>query len=208
MKPNLRQENKLWRLGFRTVVGVDEVGRGAWAGPLVAAAVVMLIKFKKKPWHKLVNDSKKLSPQLRQKIFDLAINEVDWATGLVTSQTIDKIGVAEANKLAVKLAIKNLKKTPDFILMDFIARFSTSISGKPTKVIIKGDAKVFSIALASVIAKVSRDQLMIKYETKYPGYGFAQHKGYGTRQHLLALKKLGPCPIHRRTYRPLRRVLL
>jgi len=195
-------------LGFRTVVGVDEVGRGAWAGPLVAAAVVMLIKFKKKPWHKLVNDSKKLSPQLRQKIFDLAINEVDWATGLVTSQTIDKIGVAEANKLAVKLAIKNLKKTPDFILMDFIARFSTSISGKPTKVIIKGDAKVFSIALASVIAKVSRDQLMIKYETKYPGYGFAQHKGYGTRQHLLALKKLGPCPIHRRTYRPLRRVLL
>ena len=77
MKPNLRQENKLWRLGFRTVVGVDEVGRGAWAGPLVAAAVVMLIKFKKKPWHKLVNDSKKLSPQLRQKIFDLAINEVD-----------------------------------------------------------------------------------------------------------------------------------
>ena len=168
----------------------------------------MLIKFKKKPWHKLVNDSKKLSPQLRQKIFDLAINEVDWATGLVTSQTIDKIGVAEANKLAVKLAIKNLKKTPDFILMDFIARFSTSISGKPTKVIIKGDAKVFSIALASVIAKVSRDQLMIKYETKYPGYGFAQHKGYGTRQHLLALKKLGPCPIHRRTYRPLRRVLL
>ena len=208
MKPNLRQENKLWRLGFRTVVGVDEVGRGAWAGPLVAAAVVMLIKFKKKPWHKLVNDSKKLSPQLRQKIFDLAINEVDWATGLVTSQTIDKIGVAEANKLAVKLAIKNLKKTPDFILMDFIARFSTSISGKPTKVIIKGDAKVFSIALASVIAKVSRDQLMIKYETKYPGYGFAQYKGYGTRQHLLALKKLGPCPIHRRTYRPLRQSLL
>jgi|SRR3989339_1219819 len=208
MKPSLIQEKKLWRQGYRIIAGVDEVGRGAWAGPLVAAAVVMLIKFKKKPWHKLVNDSKKLSPQLRQKIFDLAINEVDWATGLVTSQTIDKIGVAEANKLAVKLAIKNLKKTPDFILMDFIARFSTSISGKPTKVIIKGDAKVFSIALASVIAKVSRDQLMIKYETKYPGYGFAQHKGYGTRQHLLALKKLGPCPIHRRTYRPLRRVLL
>ena len=196
----------MWRLGFRTVVGVDEVGRGAWAGPLVAAAVVA--PFAKKSWHKMVKDSKMITHNIRQIIFNLAQGNISWAIGVVENKEIDKIGVAAANHQAINLAVTNLKIKPDYVLVDYVARLGPFVSGSPSRTIVDGDAKVFSIALASVLAKVSRDQLMIKYDTKYPGYGFAQHKGYGTRQHLLSLQKLGPCPIHRRTYRPLRRVLL
>lgn len=208
MQTSLKQERKLWQQGYKLIAGVDEAGRGAWAGPIVAAAVALPRNYKTKPWHKLVNDSKKLSAKTRQNVFSLATQEVAWAVGLVTNQEIDKIGIAEANKQAVKRAVNNLPVKPEFILLDYIARFGDKVLGKPARAIIKGDANVFSIALASIIAKVTRDNLMVAYAKKYSGYGFAAHKGYGTRAHWLALQKLGPCPSHRLSYRPLKRVLL
>lgn len=186
------------------MAGVDEVGRGAWAGPIVAAAVVMPFKSSYASWHKLVQDSKKLSAQTRQRIFDLAKDEIDWAVGLVSSRAIDELGLARANKTAVTLAVSHLKLKPDFVLADYIAHLGATIANKPAQTIIRGDARVFSIALASIFAKVHRDRLMEEYDRIHPGYGFAEHKGYGTRRHAKALHSLGPCLIHRRTYRPVK----
>jgi ribonuclease HII len=204
IKSKFTHENRLKRQGFRVIAGVDEVGRGAWAGPLVAVAVIMPFKSSNASWHKLVKDSKKLSAKTRQRIFDLAKDEIDWAVGLVESQAIDEMGLARANKRAVALAVRQLKITPDFVLADYVARLGETIANKPAQTIIHCDARVFSIALASIFAKVHRDQLMAEYETKHPGYGFAKHKGYGTPQHARALNLLGPCLIHRRTYRPVK----
>ena len=200
MKPSLNYEKRLWRQGYTVVAGVDEVGRGAWAGPLVAAAVVLPTKYQKQSWHRLVNDSKKLAPGQRERIFTLIEGEIVWSIGLVDNKMIDKIGVAEANKLAVKLAVNNLKLKPGFVLTDFIARLGRQIAGVPARSIVKGDGRIFSIALASIIAKVQRDRLMIAYEKKYPGYGFASHKGYATPEHQRAIREFGPCPIHRRSF--------
>lgn len=209
MKPNFRQENKLWKQGYRLVAGVDEVGRGAWAGPLVAAAVVMKEKDRhQQSWHKLVRDSKELSVHSREKLFDLVKSRVSWSVGVISNQTIDANGLAEANKQVFIEAVKNLEPKPDFILTDFIANLGDTITDKPARSVVDGDAHIFSIALASVIAKVYRDRLMVAYETKYPGYGFAKHKGYGTKVHAAALAKLGPCLLHRQTYRPIKDSLL
>jgi len=206
IKPTLAYERRLWRRGYTVVAGVDEVGRGAWAGPLVAAAVLLPPKKEllRQSWCKLVNDSKKLSPKIRRLIYSQANKQIKWAVGMVGSEVIDKIGVAEANRQAVNLAVKNLKPTPDYVLVDFIFRLGKTIADKPAQTIVDGDARVFLIALASIMAKVARDRLMTTYDKRYPGYGFAQHKGYGTRQHAIALKRLGPCVLHRLTYRPVK----
>jgi ribonuclease HII len=202
MLPNFRLEKQLWRQGYSIIAGVDEVGRGAWAGPIVAAAVV--VPKLRQPWFNLVRDSKIISAKIRQHIFDLLPNKLPWALGIVNNVEIDEIGIAEANRRAIKLAIVHLKTTPSYVLSDYVYGLTEVTRGCRTKVIIDGDAKVFSIALASIIAKVKRDQLMIEMDKQYPCYGFAQHKGYGTRQHEAALKKHGPCLIHRRTYRPIK----
>ena len=206
IKPTLAYERRLWRRGYTVVAGVDEVGRGAWAGPLVAAAVLLPPKKEllRQSWCKLVNDSKKLSPKIRRLIYSQANKQIKWAVGMVSSEVIDKIGVAEANRQAVNLAVKNLKPTPDYVLADFIFHLGKTIADKPAQTIVDGDARVFLIALASIMAKVARDRLMTTYDKRYPGYGFAQHKGYGTRQHAAALKRLGPCVLHRLTYRPVK----
>lgn len=209
MKPSFYQENKLFKQGYSLVAGVDEAGRGAWAGPLVAAAVVAdWSKIKKKKWSKRVADSKILSPAARRFIFNIATPEVNWAVGVIENKTIDQVGITLANHQAIALAVEGLKLKPEFVLVDFVASLGDHISKIPARVVIDGDAKVFSIALASIIAKVYRDYLMENYEVDYPGYGFAQHKGYGTRQHLLALTKQGPCGLHRLSYRPLQACLL
>jgi ribonuclease HII len=206
METSLKHEHSLWQKGYKLVAGVDEVGRGSWAGPIVAGAVAIehkkLSQLKKQSWFKQVADSKLLTPQKRETIFKACEKKVIWSVGVVNNKEIDKIGIGSANRRVIHLAVNNLPRKPNYILTDYVAKLANEVAGIPTKVLVDGDAKVFSIALASIMAKVYRDRLMIKYHAKYPGYGFAQNKGYGTAQHLVVLKKLGPSPLHRRSYRP------
>lgn len=203
---SLKYERTLWQKGYKLVVGVDETGRGSWAGPIVAGAVIIdhkkLSQFKKRLWFKQVADSKLLTSQRRESIFKACEKEIIWAVGVVDNKVIDEIGIGEANRRVIHLAINNLPYKPSYILVDYVAKLGDKIFNIPTKILVDGDAKVFSIALASIIAKVYRDRLMIKYHTKYSGYGFKQHKGYGTAYHTSALRKLSPSPLHRRSYRP------
>jgi len=208
MKPTLKHERALWRSGKVLVAGVDEAGRGAWAGPIVAGAVVFSrVEFedlKKEWWFKNVADSKILSPAQRERVFEACSKKIVWAVGVVNNKTIDKIGIGEANKRAVSLAVLNLKHQPQAVLVDYVAKLGAKVAGVPAKVVINGDATVWVVALASIVAKVQRDRMMVKYDKKYAGYGLAEHKGYGTAQHQRALSKRGVCVLHRRSYRPVR----
>ncbi|MBI5733755.1 MAG: ribonuclease HII [Candidatus Kerfeldbacteria bacterium] len=199
------QEKQLWRPGYKVVAGVDEAGRGAWAGPLVVGAVLLTANFYKQlpAWVALVNDSKKLTPRRRQQLFVKIKTTLVWSVGLVASREIDKIGIGEANRLGVIRAVNNLKNKPDYIVSDYVAKLPVTINHVPTRNITHGDAKFIIVALASIVAKVYRDELVTQYDKKYPGYGFAKHKGYGTKQHIKALQELGVCKIHRRSYRPI-----
>ena len=204
----LMYESKLWREGASSVAGADEAGRGAWAGPIVAGAVcltaALVRRCRKQPWFKQVADSKALSAATRESIFNDVEQAVPWAIGVVNNKVIDEIGIAEANRRAVRLAVTNLKERPSFALVDYVARLGNDIAGVPARVLVDGDARVFCIALASVVAKVQRDRVMRAYGERYPEYGFAGHKGYGTRTHHRAILEHGPSPIHRLSYRPLR----
>lgn len=211
-QPTLRREQALWHLGYARVAGVDEVGRGAWAGPIVVAAVLIerreLPRLRRQPWFSQVADSKQITPVVRAMVAAAARGAVRWAVAGVSSSTIDSVGIAEANRRAVRLAVARLVPAPRYVLADYVARLGVTIAGAPARTIAKGDATVFSIALASIIAKVHRDNLMQALDTRYPGYGFAKHKGYGTALHRAALRRLGPCPQHRRSYRPVASALL
>jgi len=208
--PNLQEEKKLWRRGYERVAGVDEAGRGPLAGPVVASAVLLKSDFNG------VKDSKKLTPEQREKLYKILTKHsaVEWGIGRVSERVIDKINILEATKLAMIKAIQNLekksKKEPsslkrssapfwkiDFLILDGNFRINLPV---PQKSIIKGDEKVFSCAAASIIAKVTRDRIMQRYDKKYPIYGFNHHKGYPTRLHRKNLKKHGPCKIHRKTF--------
>ena len=193
--PNFVEEKKLWKQGFKIVVGLDEAGRGPLAGPVVAGAVVFLNGFKIKE----LNDSKKLSEKQRENLYKILTNHKDikWGIGIVSEKVIDKINILEATKLAMQKALKNLK--PEFLLIDGNFKINSIMRQKS---IIKGDQKVFSIAAASIIAKVTRDRLMEKAHKKYSSYGFDKHKGYGTKAHFASLKKFGPCKIHRKSFYP------
>lgn len=188
--PNLSEERKLWKRGHKCVVGLDEVGRGPLAGPVVACAVLI------GPDCRIagVKDSKQLSVKKREEIYRILVNhpKISYGIGRVSEKTIDKINILEATKLAMKKAIRGLK--PDFLILDGNFKIDSEI---PQKSIIKGDKKVMSCAMASIIAKVERDRLMERYHKKYPGYGFDRHKGYGTLFHYEMLEKLGPSVIHR-----------
>ena len=203
--PNLNEEKKLWKKGFKRVVGLDEVGRGPLAGPVVAAAV-LLIHNSKFLIPKL-RDSKKLTPKKREEFYKLIIKnpQIKWGIGKVSEKVIDKINILEATKLAMIRAIKNLERKPDFLIIDGNFKLNLPI---PQKSIVKADEKVFSVALASIIAKVKRDHLMRNLAKKYSKYGFEKHKGYGTLQHRTLLKKHGPCSIHRKSFRPVRSLTL
>ena len=182
--------------GFLFVAGVDEVGRGCIAGPVVAAACILDMT-------RLVpedlNDSKKLTEKQRDDIAEeLRATAVAFAVGEVEPDEIDRINILEATKLAMVKAIENLKPSADYLLIDALRLKQISIPQKP---IIKGDSIAYSIAAASVIAKTYRDALMKTYDTQYPQYGFASHKGYGCKTHYDALREHGPCPLHRKTFR-------
>lgn len=201
---NLETENKFFKLGYQLIGGVDEAGRGPLAGPVVAACVVIGPDFKIEPGDlELVADSKKLSAKKRELIFK-AIKEKVLALeiGVVNHEDIDKINILQASFLAMRRAIKKLKIEPDYILLD--GGFKIPKLTKPQTAIIKGDAQVWVIAAASIIAKVSRDWLMTEADKEYPQYLFAKHKGYGTKEHLERLEKYGPCPIHRLSFAPLK----
>jgi len=215
--PNLNEERKLWRRGYRRVVGLDEAGRGPLAGPVVAAAAITINLNRDNIPIKLrglkgIKDSKKLSPKKREEFYKILTNplrqladgglQIKWGIGRVSEKVIDKINILEATKLAMKRAIEKLSKKPDFLILDGKMKLDLPI---PQKSIIKADEKVFSCAAASIIAKVTRDRIMRRYNKRYPKYGFDRHKGYPTKLHRRKLKKYGPCKIHRKTFRPVRK---
>jgi len=202
---NLDAEKKFFQLGYKLVGGVDEAGRGPLAGPVVAACVVIDENFQiDDPDLKLVADSKKLSAKKREKLFKVIREKVlAVEIGLVDNKVIDKINILQASFLAMRRAIQKLPIRPDYIILD--GAFKIPKLDRPQTAIIKGDATVFTIAAASIIAKVSRDWLMAELDKKYPAYLFAKHKGYGTKLHLEKIAAHGPCPIHRQSFAPIRK---
>jgi len=202
--PNLDEEDKLKAQGYELIAGIDEVGRGALAGPVVAGAVI-LPHPANLPWLELVRDSKELNSRKRESLFDLINREaVAVGIGIVPPQVIDSINILKATRLAMMQAVEKLSKQPNFLLIDRITLSQCSI---PQMGITRGDKSCLSIACASIIAKVTRDRMMEELDIMYPGYGFAGHKGYGTRQHISCLQKLGPSPIHRLYFAPVRNII-
>jgi ribonuclease HII len=198
-KPSLAEEKTLRAEGYRLIAGVDEVGRGALMGPVVAAAVILPDKLKAR-WKSQVRDSKQLTPEKREYLYTYIMEAaVTAATGLIPNDIIDSIGIARATCLAMISAVRQLSPQPQFLLIDYVRLHELLL---PQKGLIDGDSRCFSIACASIIAKVTRDRLMAAMDGEYPGYNFAGHKGYGTREHLACLRRLGPCPLHRRSFRP------
>ena len=197
-----RYEYEAQARGIELVAGVDEAGRGPLAGPVVVAAVILPLGcFLPK-----LNDSKKLSPKARDVLYDLIQeNAISVGCAIVDEKTIDRINIYQATLNGMYDAIFALEPQPQQVLIDAVPLDRLPM---PSLSIIKGDAKSASIAAASVIAKVTRDRLMDTYDAMYPEYGFAQHKGYGTAQHVEAIRKYGPCPIHRRTFEPVRSLLM
>jgi ribonuclease HII len=208
MKPDLKEEKILWKNGLKRVAGLDEAGRGPLAGPVTAAAVIILNAKYKILATKLkeVNDSKKLSPKKREELYWLIVKNknIDWAVGIISEKVIDKINILNATKLAMLKAVKKLGREPDFLVLDGNMKLKSEIAQKS---IIKADAKVFSVAAASILAKVTRDRIMLAYHKKYPQYRFDLHKGYGTKLHAALLKQYGPCKIHRRSFAPVKYLL-
>ncbi|MBI2984115.1 MAG: ribonuclease HII [Candidatus Kerfeldbacteria bacterium] len=196
-KPNRKEELALRQAGYEYIAGVDEAGKGAWAGPLVAAAVILPADFSVAG----VNDSKVLSAAQREKLFvHITRQALSWAVAVVSSQYIDQHGIVKANKKALLDAVKKLHRKPAAVLVDAVP---IKHGKKPVKAIVDGDAKVVSIAAASIVAKVVRDTLMNGEHRLYPEYEFHRHKGYGTSRHHQLLLAHGPSPIHRRSFRPL-----
>ncbi len=194
-------ERKYRAEGFLFIGGVDEVGRGPLAGPVVACCVVFPQYEKLPP----VNDSKKLTEKQRE-LLCRQIKEVDgvqWALGVVEPEEIDRINILQATYVAMRKAVNGVGQV-EFLLVD---GNPVPDLPRPNVAIVKGDAKSASIAAASILAKVYRDNLMVELDELYPGYGFAEHKGYGTATHLAALQQLGPCEIHRRSFGPVKRIL-
>src|SRR5713226_4349498 len=198
-----RYEKKLRATGVIRIAGIDEAGRGALAGPVVAAAVVLPEKFR----HCKLNDSKQLVPELREEIYHELISnpELNWAVGIVDSIEIDRINILRATHKAMRAAIAALSSMPDHALIDGLPVIPFPV---PQTAIIDGDCLSLTVAAASVIAKVTRDRMMRDFCANFPEYCFSQHKGYCTELHLLRLHEFGPCPIHRRSFEPVAQPLL
>ncbi len=195
--PTFNMEREIWQRGYSFIAGIDEVGRGPLAGPVVAGAVI-LPRDPEESWMSQVRDSKDLTGKKREMLADIIRKEaVAWGLGVVSSEEIDISGIIKATRMAMMLAVQQLGKTPQFVLVDAMKLPDLKL---PQRAIIKGDRISLSIACASIVAKVYRDSMMADYDLSYPGYGFCRHKGYGTREHISNLQKLGPCPIHRRSF--------
>ncbi|MCK4863505.1 MAG: ribonuclease HII [Dehalococcoidales bacterium] len=200
-KPSFTEEKLLRSQGYQLIAGVDEVGRGALMGPVVAAAVILPHDFRAR-WRNKVRDSKQLRPKDREYLSG-CIREIaiSVGVGVQSNEIIDTIGIAPATRLAMVSAVSQLIPEPQYLLIDY---FRIPEMPLPQKGIVDGDGLCFSIACASIIAKVTRDRMVVEMDGEYPGYGFAGHKGYGTRQHIDCLRRIGPCRVHRRSFRPLR----
>ncbi len=202
--PSFAEEQLLENQGYRLIAGVDEVGRGALMGPVVAAAVVLPHDVNIN-WQDKVRESKQLRPATREFLSD-CINEIAISVGIGISPpgVIDTQGIIKATRLAMKSAVDQLRPQPQYLLIDYMRLPEVPL---PQKGITDGDSLCFSIACASIVAKVARDRLMVELDRAYPGYGLAEHKGYGTREHLACLRRQGPCPLHRRSFRPVREIM-
>lgn len=197
---DLAEEKKIFSSGIKIIGALDEAGRGPLAGPVVAACLIFNANIKINNALVEVSDSKKLSALKREKLFELIKkNFIEAGIGSCDHRTIDKINILQATFLAMKKAIGSLKSKPDFLMIDGSLRLPHCSTAQQAYV--KGDEKIFSIAAASIIAKVTRDRIMLEMDKSYPDYGFAAHKGYGTKLHLEKLKRFGPCPIHRLSFR-------
>ena len=199
-------ERELWQHGFQLVAGVDEAGRGPLAGPVVAAAVILPSAWSEAGFDERLrdlNDSKQLTERQREDFFAIltAHPQIRFAVSIVDADVIDRINILQATHRAMNEALAQLQPQPEHVLVDGRPVKSMAL---PNTALVKGDARSYSIAAASVLAKVTRDRMMREFEEKFPGYGFAGHKGYGTPQHLAAIAELGPCPIHRRSFAPLK----
>ncbi len=200
--PSLNLELELWARGFRRVGGVDEAGRGALAGPVAAAVAILPPDPHIGEILRGVRDSKVMTPAQREAWAEkLPALLLDFGVGFASPEEIDVLGILPATRLAVKRALAALSAPPDHLLLDYLKLPAVDI---PQHSLPKGDRRVLSIAAASVLAKTRRDALMRACEAQYPGYGFARHKGYGTAAHRAALQTLGPTPLHRRSFAPLR----
>lgn len=194
----------MWDDGFDWIAGLDEVGRGAWAGPVVAAAVVLprdnpLLSAKLAG----VRDSKLLAPSVRERLLPRILHVSSGVgIGMSSARFVDRWGIVQGTRQAMAMAVRNLAVAPGFLLVDGLRLPNAKI---PQLALNKGDAQVLSIASASIVAKVFRDRLMVDLDQYRPGYGFSAHKGYGTPEHRSALNRLGPCPVHRFSFAPLRR---
>lgn len=211
---DLKEEFKTQKQGYQCIVGLDEAGRGALAGPVVAAAVCFqaLKSFGAIPKGlEEVNDSKKLSFSLRERLYQVIVihPHINWSLSWVGPGLVDRLNVLEATRLAMKRAVDNFKRRhpslfPDFLLLDGKTTIDSHLS---QRAIVGADGRVFSCGLASIIAKVSRDRMMASLHRKYPQYGFALHKGYGTKEHRKMIEKYGPCKIHRKSFGPVKNIL-
>ena len=188
-------EKELYEKGFKNICGIDEAGRGPLAGPVVVAGVIM-------PQDSMiegVNDSKKVTEKRREKLYDLILDEaISYSVAIIGQDIIDEINILNATKQGVTQVVDELDIKPDLILVDALEHINTR--GIPYEPIIKGDAKCYNIAAASIIAKVTRDRIMREWDEIYPQYGFISHKGYGTAKHIAAIKQYGLCPIHRKSF--------
>lgn len=197
----LTEETLLHKQGYQFIAGVDEVGRGPLAGPVTAAAVILPPDF----YHSDITDSKKMTAKMREAMYDYIVEHaLSWSVVSVTPRVIDQINILQASKRAMRQAVKKLDPLPDFILLDAV---NIQLPGIAQKAIIGGDAKVLSIAAASIVAKVTRDRLMLKLHKKYPQYGFDSHVGYPTPKHLEVLRAIGPTPVHRKSFAPVLELL-
>lgn len=202
--PDLSFEMPLWQGGLSLLAGLDEAGRGAWAGPVYAAAVILPPQNGVLAELRGVHDSKKMTP--RQRTYwagQIRLAAAAWGIGIASAEEIDARGIIAATRLAMARALEACGCQPEHLLIDALRLPEVSL---PQLALIKGDARSLSIAAASVLAKTARDAWMIELGDRYPEYGFAAHKGYGTRMHQQALARLGPCAEHRMSYAPLRRL--
>jgi len=195
-------ENLYYKRGFQKIAGVDEVGRGPLAGPVVAAAVILPLTGVREP----LFDSKKIPQKKREELYDVILAEaLGVGVGIVGQEEIDRINILEASLKAMALAIRELPSLPDFILVDGPHGIPLPIPQKP---ILKGDQLSLSVAGASIVAKVTRDRMMLECHQKYPQYNFAKHKGYGTKEHLEAIRRFGICDLHRKTFQGVKEFIL
>jgi ribonuclease HII len=204
--PDICRELTLVSQGYRFIAGIDEAGRGAWAGPVVAAACILPLERPGLAQElRLVRDSKLLSPRQRDACYDLiTMLATFWGAGVVSAAEIDRIGILPATRLAMMQAVSALSQPPELLMIDAVKLPQLAF---PQIVEPKSDLHYLSVASASIIAKVTRDRLLVSLDAAYVGYGFAHHKGYGTKQHRAALAELGVCAEHRRSYRPIYDIL-